>query len=64
VLNEQLENALTDALSELEFDAEVEKICGSLRNKVIERANREAETTTLGRTTTAIVPRSQLICKR
>jgi len=36
-------------LSELgKFDAE-EKICGSLRNKSLERANREAETTTLGR---------------
>jgi len=59
VLNEQLENALTDALSELgKFDAEARE---NLRQftQVIERANREAETTTLGRTTTAINRKAQ-----
>jgi len=35
VLNEQLENALTDALSELgNLMQKLEKICGSLRNKL------------------------------
>jgi polyhydroxyalkanoate synthesis regulator phasin len=57
LLNEQLENALTDALSELgKFDAEQRERLRQFTQQVIERANREAETTTLGRTTTAIVP--------
>lgn len=57
LLNEQLENALTDALSELgKFDAEARENLRQFTQQVTERANREAEITTLGRTTTAIVP--------
>lgn len=57
LLNEQLENALTDALSELgKFDAETRERLRQFTEQVMERANREAETATLGRTTTAIVP--------
>ena len=57
LLNEQLENALTDALSELgKFDAESRENLRQFTQQVTERANRAAETTTLGRTTVAIVP--------
>ena len=57
LLNEQLETALTDALSELgKFDAEQRERLRQFTEQVIERANREAETSKLGRTTTAIVP--------
>ena len=57
IVNEQLENALTDALSELgKFDAEQREHLRQFTEQVMERANREAETATLGRTTTAIVP--------
>jgi len=38
------------------FDAEARENLRQFTQQVIERANREAETTTLGRTTTAIVP--------
>jgi len=56
ILNEQLENALTDALSELgKFDAEQRERLRQFTEQVIERANREADTATVGRTTTAIV---------
>ena len=59
VLNEQLENALTDALSELgKFDAEQRERLRQFTLEVMERANREAETANLSRTTTAIVPQS------
>lgn len=59
MLNEQLENALTDALSELgKFDAEAREHLRQFTEQVIERANREAETATVGRTTTAIVPQT------
>ena len=57
IFNEQLENALTDALSELgKFDAEQRERLRQFTQEVMERAEREAETATLGRTTTAIVP--------
>ena len=57
IINEQLENSLTDALSELgKFDAEQRERLRQFTEQVIERANREAETSKLGRTTTAIVP--------
>jgi polyhydroxyalkanoate synthesis regulator phasin len=57
MLNEQLENALTDALSELgKFDAEQRERWRLFTEEVMERANREAETSTAARTTTAIVP--------
>ena len=58
ILNEKFENALTDALSELgKFDAEAREQLRQFTTEVMERANREAESVTLGRTTTAIVPR-------
>jgi polyhydroxyalkanoate synthesis regulator phasin len=56
ILNEQLENALTDALSELgKFDAEQRERLRQFTEQVMERANQEAETATVGRSTTAIV---------
>jgi hypothetical protein len=56
ILNEQLENALTDALSELgKFDAEQREHLRHFTEQVMERANREAETATVAQTTTAIV---------
>lgn len=56
IFNEQLENALTDALSELgKFDAEAREHLRQFTEQVMERANREAETTTHSRTTTTIV---------
>lgn len=57
VINEQLEDALTNALSELgKFDAEQRERLRQFTEQVMERADREAETATLGRTTTTIVP--------
>ncbi len=57
ILNEQFENALTDALSEVgKFDAEQRDRLRQFTQEVMERANREIETATVGRTTTAIVP--------
>ena len=57
VLNEQLENALTDALSELgRFDAEAREQLRQFTEQVTERAEREAEMARVGRTSTAIVP--------
>ncbi|HEY9638140.1 MAG TPA: hypothetical protein V6D14_32405 [Coleofasciculaceae cyanobacterium] len=56
-LNEQVEDALTNALSELgKFDAEQRERLRQFTEQVIENANREAETVMRGRTTTAIVP--------
>lgn len=44
IINEQLENALTDALSELgKFDAEQRERLRHFTQEVIDRANREAE---------------------
>lgn len=55
-LNEQLENALTDALSELgKFDAEQRERLRQFTEKVMERADREAENARVAQTTTAIV---------
>ncbi|MBV9389502.1 MAG: hypothetical protein JOZ78_24030 [Chroococcidiopsidaceae cyanobacterium CP_BM_ER_R8_30] len=57
ILNEQLENALTDALSELgKFDAEQRERWRLFTEQVIERANREAETVSVTRSTTTVVP--------
>ncbi|MBV8887196.1 MAG: hypothetical protein JO235_24815 [Chroococcidiopsidaceae cyanobacterium CP_BM_RX_35] len=57
MLNEQLEHALTDALSELgKFDAEQRERWRLFTEQVMERANREAETVSVARSTTAIVP--------
>lgn len=57
IFNEQLENALTDALSELgKFDAEARERLRQFTEEVMARADQEAETATLSRTTTAIVP--------
>jgi uncharacterized protein YjbI with pentapeptide repeats len=56
-LGEQLEDALTNALSEVgKFDAEQRERLRQFTEQVMERAERDAETVTLGRTTTAIVP--------
>jgi polyhydroxyalkanoate synthesis regulator phasin len=56
-LNEQVEDALTNALSELgKFDAEQRERLRQFTEQVMESASREAETTMRGRTTTAIVP--------
>ncbi|HAA28075.1 MAG TPA: hypothetical protein DCE56_10915 [Cyanobacteria bacterium UBA8553] len=56
-LNEQLEDALTNALSELgKFDAEQRERLRQFTEQVMENATREADTVVLGRTTTAIVP--------
>ncbi|HEY9890954.1 MAG TPA: hypothetical protein V6D37_03940 [Candidatus Sericytochromatia bacterium] len=56
-INEQVEDALTNALSELgKFDAEQRERLRQFTEEVMERASREAETIVQGRTTTAIVP--------
>ncbi len=55
MLNEQLENALTDALSELgKFDAEQRERLRQFTEQVMERANREAETATVGQRATTV----------
>jgi hypothetical protein len=57
VLYGELENALTDALSELgKFDAEQRERLRQFTAQVMERAEREAETAVQGRTTSSIVP--------
>ncbi len=57
ILTEQIENALTDAFSELgKLDAETRENLRQFTDEVIERANREMESATLAQTTTAIVP--------
>ncbi|HCF25860.1 MAG TPA: hypothetical protein DEV81_01255 [Cyanobacteria bacterium UBA11049] len=63
VLGEKLEIALTDALSELgKFDAEAREQLRQFTEQVMERANREAETTTVNRTTTTrVTPNSQSV---
>ncbi|HEY9613569.1 DUF6825 family protein [Allocoleopsis sp.] len=56
-LNQQVEDALTNALSELgKFDAEQRERLREFTEQVMEQAQREAETATMGRTTTTIVP--------
>jgi len=53
IFNEQLENALTDALSELgKFDAEARESLRQFNAEVMARANRGAEASTMGRNTT------------
>jgi len=63
VVGEKLEIALTDALSELgKFDAEAREQLRQFTLQVMERANREAETTTVSRTTTTrVTPSSQSV---
>jgi polyhydroxyalkanoate synthesis regulator phasin len=57
ILSEKLEDALTDALSELgKFDAEAREQLRQFTEQVMERASREEEATDVARTTTAIVP--------
>lgn len=57
-LGEQLENGLTNALSELgKFDAEQRERLRQFTEQVLERASREEDATMQGRTTTAIVKR-------
>lgn len=56
-INEQVEEALTNALSDLgKFDAEQRERLRQFTLEVMERAEREAEAAVAGRTTTAIVP--------
>lgn len=56
-LNEQVEDALTNALSELgKFEAEQRERLRQFTDKVMETAQSEAETAMLRRTTTDIVP--------
>jgi polyhydroxyalkanoate synthesis regulator phasin len=53
VINERLEVALTDALSELgKFDAEAREELRQFTEEVLERANRAAEAANAGQTTT------------
>ncbi len=60
VVNEQLENALTDAISELgKFDAEQRERLRQFTQEVMERANREAANNSSGTTTTVSSPGSQ-----
>ncbi|GAC1504209.1 MAG: hypothetical protein NVS2B14_16990 [Chamaesiphon sp.] len=55
-LNEQLEEALTNALSELgKFDAEQRERLRQFTEQVMERSEREAEAAQVGRTTTTLV---------
>jgi polyhydroxyalkanoate synthesis regulator phasin len=52
-INEQLENSLTNALSELgKFDAEQRERLRQFTDEVLVTAQREVETVTRGRTTT------------
>ena len=56
-LNEQVENAVTNALSELgKFDAEQRESLRHFTSRVTERSDAQAETVMRGRTTTSIVP--------
>ncbi|HEY9847549.1 MAG TPA: hypothetical protein V6D03_15305 [Candidatus Caenarcaniphilales bacterium] len=54
---EQLENTFSDFMSELgKFDAEQRERLRHFTQQVTERANREAELTVQGRTSSALVP--------
>lgn len=56
-INEQMEDALTNALSELgRFDAEQRERLRQFTEQVMEKAQREAEAAMEGRTSTATVP--------
>ncbi|OUL36216.1 hypothetical protein BV372_08395 [Nostoc sp. T09] len=55
VVNERLEVALTDALSELgKFDAEAREQLRQFTDEVLERANRAAEAANVGQSTTTV----------
>jgi hypothetical protein len=55
VINERLEVALTDALSELgKFDAEAREQLRQFTEEVTERANRAAEAANVGQTTPGV----------
>ncbi len=55
VLTERLENAFTDALSELgKFDAELREQMRQFTDEVMERANRTADSAGAGGTTTTV----------
>ncbi len=57
MLYEELENSLTDALSELgKFDAEQRERLRHFTERVMEQANRAEEMAVQGRTSSAIVP--------
>jgi polyhydroxyalkanoate synthesis regulator phasin len=57
VVNERLEVALTDALSELgKFDAEAREQLRQFTDEVLERANRAADATNVGQSTTVRGP--------
>lgn len=57
-VGEQLETAVTSALSELgKFDAEQRERLRQFTDQVLERANREEEAAMQGRTTSALVKR-------
>ncbi|AFY32896.1 DUF6825 family protein [Calothrix sp. PCC 7507] len=54
VLNERLEVALTDALSEIgKFDAEAREQLRQFTDEVLERANRATESANVGQSTTS-----------
>ncbi|MBD1907080.1 hypothetical protein NDI37_04370 [Funiculus sociatus GB2-A5] len=56
-VNEQVENALTNAFSEIgKFDAEQRESLRQFTIKVTERSDAQMETVMRGRTTTTIVP--------
>ncbi|AFZ24863.1 hypothetical protein Cylst_2661 [Cylindrospermum stagnale PCC 7417] len=62
VLNERLEVALTDALSDLgKFDAEAREQLRQFTDEVIERANRAAEAAGSGTTTSSGQPGSESV---
>jgi hypothetical protein len=59
-INEQVEDALTNTLSELgKFDAEQRERLRQFTEQVMTNANREAETATQGRTNTTTEPVGQ-----
>ncbi|MBW4563428.1 MAG: hypothetical protein KME32_20235 [Mojavia pulchra JT2-VF2] len=59
VVNDRLEVALTDALSELgKFDAEAREQLRQFTDEVLERANRAAEAANVGQSTTGTGTRS------
>lgn len=57
ILNEHLENAFTDAMSELgKFDAETRERLRQFTEEVIERSERSQATATVSRNTSVTVP--------
>lgn len=60
-LNEQVENTLTNFLSELgKFDAEQRESLRQFTDRVLARSTAETETILRGRTTTTIVPQGTM----